>query len=115
MPTKQDSQPRIIAETVLIANGASASAELDCYGGQLMGVILPSAMTGTTIGLQVSDQSGGTYVALKDGASDLALTSAASKYIYFDPKYTEGIRFAKIVSGSAEGAQRSLIALLKLR
>lgn len=115
MPLKQDTQPRIIAETVLILNGQTVSNEFDTYGCQLMGVILPSAMTGNTIGIQVSDAAGGTFVPLKDGASDLALTSVASKYIYFDPKYTQGMRYCKLASSGAEGAQRSLIVLMKIQ
>lgn len=99
---------------VVIASGGTDSAEIDLTGGYtLVGVILPATMTGTTIGLKVAKQSGGTYVPIKDGASDVALTSAASKCIYFDTKYTLCARYVKIVSGTSEGADRTVTALYR--
>jgi hypothetical protein len=103
-----------VFKDVTIASGGTASTEIDLTGGYtLVGAFIPSAVTGTALGVSVAKASGGTFVPIKDGASDLSLTMAASKFVYIDPKYTWGARYAKLVSGSAEGADRTLTAVYR--
>ena len=95
--------------TVTVASGAAVSGEIDLTGGwTLVGAIMPSALTSTGMGVSVSNNSGGTFVNIKDGASDYSLTVAASKAVYFDPKYTNMARYAKFTTGTSEAATRTL-------
>jgi hypothetical protein len=73
----------------------------------LCGFITPAALTGTAITFQMSSD-GVTYVAVnKDGAA-LSVVVTTSKYIVVNPADFAGARFIKLVSGSAEGADRVL-------
>lgn len=87
-------------------------------GGTIMGVILPASFTGTAIGLKVSDKLGGTYVTVYDpnksgGAGDYSVACAQGKYIPLKLEYTSGMRYVKIVSGSSEGADRTLLVAVR--
>ena len=53
--------------TAAIASGQTTSGEIDLLGTTLCGFILPSALTGTALGLQMTNVSGGTYVPAQDG------------------------------------------------
>ena len=93
-----------------IANGQTTSAVVDVIGNCLCGVFIPSAFTGTTISLQASNLSTGTFYPVNDGAgSTVSLTVVAGEYTRIDPIITAGIRYLKIVSGSAEAAEREII------
>lgn len=101
-------------QDITIASGASSSAEVDLSGGYtLMGAFIPSSITGTGLGISAAVTSGGTFVPVKDGSSDLNVTMAASKYLYFDPKYTGGLRYAKLVSNGTEAGPRTITVAKK--
>ena len=94
------------ALTVTIANGQTVSTAADLAGASICGVWLPAAFTGTTLTFQASRTVDGTYGAVQG----VSLTPvAAGQFVPVDPTKFYGVRFVKVVSGSAEGAARSVI------
>ena len=92
-----------------IANGDTKTQAIDLGQATLCGVFVPSAFTGTAISFEASSTLAGTYVAVKDGlGASVSMTVAAGQYILIDPALMAGVRFLKVVSGSAEGAARVL-------
>jgi hypothetical protein len=103
------------AVPLVILNTAQESAAINLAGLSLVGIILPAAFTGTALTFEVSDSLAGTYVVLKSSTSgtSLSYTVAQGTYAAIDPKDFYGVQFLKIKSGSAEGADRTLLLSLK--
>lgn len=96
-------------ETATIASGQTVSAAVNLGGGTLVGIITPAALTGTSFTFQTSDAIDGTYVTCEDGAgAAIAKTVSASKDIKIAPTDLLRRRYLKIVSNSAEAADRTL-------
>lgn len=91
-----------------IANGATSSEAMDLRGLALVGVQFPATFTGTTVTFTMSDSFAGTYVPVYNSAGAISYTIAQARYYAIDPKDFHGIRFLKIVSGSAEGGARTV-------
>jgi len=93
----------------VIASSGTTSAAVDLKNLQLLGVIIPSAVTGTAFTLTMSKEIAGTYVTVQDGeGADYSPAMAASKYIPITPlPLSRGLRFIKIVSNASEAAQRT--------
>jgi hypothetical protein len=93
----------------VIASGQTASAAIDLTHFMLAGLTMPAAFTGTAISFQVATSLAGTYVALEDENGDpYTLTVEASKYYPVNVIHFIGGRFLKVVSGSAQGAERTI-------
>ncbi|MGE0755273.1 MAG: hypothetical protein AB7L92_08970 [Alphaproteobacteria bacterium] len=94
--------------TATISSSGTTSGAIDLSGATLCGIILPAAITGTAISLQMSNDDSGTFVTVQDGAgSDLSLSVAASKYVPISNlALVAGLRFIKLVSNASEGAER---------
>lgn len=92
---------------VVIANGQTVSGAVDLGEGVLCGLQF-ATMTGTAITIQAAEDIAGTYVlvALRGGA--LSITMASDRYITLLSEETRGLRYIKLVSGSAEGAARTI-------
>lgn len=111
--------PASVTHTAVIANGATASSACDLGlldGGQgLAGFVLPATFTGTAITFQVSvDDS--TYQALYNGNTQLSITVAQGRSYGLTADNRAllfGWRFVKLVSGSAEGGERSIKLLVR--
>ena len=100
--------------TVVIANGATASAEILLLGYAQGGFALPAAFTGASISFQVARVSGGTFLALRDDTNTvISITVAVSVAYPLPVELFAGWAAAKIVSASAEGAARTLEVVLK--
>ena len=100
-----------VLKNAVIANGGTASAEVDLGvdGFMLVGISTPT-LTGTALTFQVATASGGTFRTLeKDDGNAYTLVVESSKYYPINPDHFLGVRFLKVVSGSAEGAERTLI------
>ena len=111
MPNAGQFQPQICYNlSAVIASSDTTGAEVDLVGTQLVGFIMPAAITGTSITITMSDDTGGTFVTVQDGAgADLSFAVAASKYIPIPSlALTTGLRYIKIVSNASEGAQRTI-------
>lgn len=97
-----------------ILSGATASSAISCGGLVLVGFILPAAFTGTAITFTVSDALAGTYRPLYDAANSLVSMTVAQGRVYaVDPKNFQGVQFLKLISGSAEGADRTVVCSLR--
>lgn len=100
------------AGSFTIASSGTVSSALDLKENTLVGLLMPSAFTGTTLTFQAATSAGGTYreVVGTDGNA-ISFTVAAAKYVVIQPAVLAGVRFLKIVSGSAEGAARTVTAI----
>jgi len=74
----------------------------------VIGVQIPSAFTGTSIGLQGS-LDGTTYCPIYWEGTILAITVAASRLVMFAERYTSGIPWLKMTSNGSEAADRTVI------
>lgn len=103
--------PNAVVEylSATIANGQTVSGVVDLKKRSPVGLLLPSALTGTAITFQMSDTLDGTYVAIHSGGAALSVTVGTSRYVVLDPANFRGVRFLKLVSGSAEGAARTIL------
>lgn len=104
---------KIITKQVLIASAATTSSAIDIGGYTVVGISFPAAMTGTTTTFTIAPSYTGTYVAAYTASGALSYTTAASRYYSIDPVISHGWRYIKVVSGSAEGADRVLTLYLK--
>lgn len=95
-----------------IANGQTVGAVVDLRGQRLVGIKTPADLTGTTLTWQVSEAVDGTFYAAYH-LSTLAVTAtvlttvADDKYIALPFDKAPANCFLKLVSGSAEGADRT--------
>lgn len=96
-----------------IASGQTVGSVMNTGGQVLCGILMPAAFTGTTITFQVCNTSGGTFQPLYNSSGQVSYTVAASRYIAIDPKDFYGVAFLKLVSGSSEGATRTVICSMK--
>lgn len=99
--------------SVTIANGQTASSAISGGGMVLCGINIPAAFTGTTITFTVSSSLAGTYNPLYNSSGQVSYTVAPSRYVAIVPQDFAGVAFFKIVSGSSEGAARTLICSMK--
>lgn len=94
--------------SVTISSGSTTSGAFATEGLGVVALIMPSAFTGTTMSFTGSND-GATYNALYNtSGTALSITVAAGRNILFSPGDLVGIRFIKLVSGSTEGADRSI-------
>ena len=90
-------------QTGTIANNGTSTGEIDLQNNcELMQVILP-ALTSGTIKVTVSDTTGGTFQDLGSGVTTPATTGAYSTMFRIG-----GYRYVKVVSGTSQGAARSI-------
>lgn len=92
---------------VVIANGATDSTAVDLGEGVLCGLQF-ATMTSTAMTLHSADAIDGTFalVLLRSGA--FSITMATDRYITLLSEETRGLRFIKLIAGSAEGAARTV-------
>jgi hypothetical protein len=92
---------------VTIANGQTVSTAADISEKIVTGIEMPAAFTGTALTFQVASDSAGTFQILtKIDGTNYSVTVAAAKNVNIPALDLAGWRFVKIVSGSAEGADR---------
>jgi hypothetical protein len=94
--------------TVTIANTATVSSVLTLDRGRIpLALITPAALTGTTFTFQ-SSADGNTYVPIYYESTAYSVTVSTSRHIALDRRAFEAVKYLKIVSGSAEGALRTI-------
>lgn len=86
--------------TATIENSGSLSGAVDLGGRKLVAIDMPSSWTAASLTFQASVD-GVTYDDLYDGATERALTVAASRYLAFNIADWVSVRFLKIRSGTA--------------
>ena len=104
--------------TTTIAESATTSSVLDLTEGGLVlcGIFIPSSFTGTSLTFLASPSGADdTFVEVYSTTSGTALSYDITENTYcaIDPKDFAGIQYLQIVSGSTEGAARTLICALK--
>ena len=93
-------------QTVTVSSGQTTSDAVNLNGFGMVGLILPAALTSTTMTFTGS-QDNVTFTALYNVvATQLAITVAASRIILFSPGDFVGVNFLQLVTGSAEGSDR---------
>jgi hypothetical protein len=100
-------------QTLTIANGATTSDFCNAAMWAMFGLIMPAAFTGTTLTFTVCNTPAGTYQALYDVSNATVSLTVAVSRSYDLPAELSAWPYFKIVSGSAEGAARSLIIVKK--
>lgn len=114
MADKDQTIDKIDFENVTIASSGTDSTEVDLQGMTLCGFYMPAAFTGTAMTFKAASSSGGTFLPVEDGFGvTISKTVSASKYIKVDPVDFSGVRFLKLVSGSAEGAERTITLAIR--
>lgn len=95
--------------TATIANGQTVSGAVDLGSKRLFAIVTPAALTSTAMTFQASHD-GSTYNAVYDeSGSQLSYTVSTSRYIVISsPARWIGVRYLKVVGGSAEGGARSI-------
>lgn len=106
--------------SVTIPNGQTTSGEVSCElvtsgGYQLHAIEFPAAMTGTAVTFTASRSSGGTFGSVRNvgGSAAYSITVTASAIVPVDWQVFSTLPYVKLVSGSAEGADRTIVVHLR--
>lgn len=104
---------RLKASTATIASSGTTSNAIFIGGDSLVGIILPAAITSTTLAIHASHD-GTTYNAMYDTAGNaVSLTIAASQHLHLAPATFSSANYIKLVCGSAEGAEREIQVIFR--
>lgn len=112
---------RNATQTVTIANGASASAEINLADYAVVGIHMPAAWTAANLGWSCAEATGGTFNPTYDTAGNvLLLTTAASRHLDLvgSGDVFSSCTFAKLLSvdgagaGVNQGAERTITLIL---
>lgn len=104
---------RIMPVTIVSGSAAPATG-IDLGECRLVGITLPAEFDGTAMTFTSADSFAGTYYTVNNGAGDLSLTVAASKYVGFTKDVAEifkGIRYVKPTSGTNQSTSDTIIQL----
>ncbi len=97
---------------VTVANGGTQSGAVNLLNDQspfygLVGIVTPSALTSTTITIQPS-LDGSTFLTHADyTGTSYTIPIGTNRWIALDPAMFAGFPWVRIVTGSAEGADRT--------
>lgn len=98
---------------VTILSGQTAAVDgVGLQGKALVAIELPDTFTGTALTFE-SCSDGTNYRAVHDNGTPLSITVAQDSYSVVDPSKWFGIDMLKVVSGSAEGGDRTLKLFLR--
>jgi hypothetical protein len=101
-------------QKLTVASGQTTSGVCDCTRFSLVGVYTPGELTSTSATLE-SSVDGSTWVTVMQvtGTEVESATVAASRYVPLSVQVMNGIQRARIVCGSAEGADREFICVTR--
>jgi hypothetical protein len=97
--------------TATIASSATVSDSITVptNGRSLIGIIIPAAMTGSTLTFKASyDGTNYDPVYFESTLLSITIPTGARRFIALDPKYFDGALYLQLVSGSAEAATRTI-------
>lgn len=101
------------AQSVTVANAGTTSSAIQIGGASMVALILPAALTSTTVTFTASDTQAGTFVPVyKSDGTAVSATVAASRAVAL-PVELFPFNWIKLVTGSAEGAARTIKVLRK--
>lgn len=115
MANKWDYQDKLAFVNMTITTGEATTPTdgVDLIGMSLVGVFIPSTFDGTAITLTACNTQGGTYLPVYDKAGNAyTITTAASRYVYFNPADFAGIRFIKFVTGTSQTTTSTVFVLV---
>lgn len=98
--------------TLTIANGATTSDKFAAGGHVIFGLVVPSAFTGTSLTFSVSADDS-TYQTLYDNTGTVVSLTVSTSRSFDLPTALAAWPYFKIISGSSEGAARSLVVVAK--
>jgi len=98
----------ITQEVATIAAGATVSSAVDLKYKTLCGIQLPAAFTGVVLSFQTATTLAGTYQNMYQNGVIYQQTVTQGTYVILTPSIFAGVQYIKIVSGTAEGAARTL-------
>lgn len=101
---------RIANFTATIANGQTESSTVQLGSFRLAGVFIPAAFTGVALTFRGSYDGTNFFPVHTAAGAALSVTVAAGRYVILNPDDFLGLRYIRFVSGSAEGALRTLQA-----
>jgi hypothetical protein len=116
MTNSADYSPVVCSDIVCtILSGATESDAKDLRGTMLLALDMPGTFTGTAITFLHALEIDGTFKQVTVGSTGNAytVTVAANKTVTVDPFTFAGLRFLKVKSGSAEGADREVTLLTR--
>lgn len=97
-----------LTDTVVIANGGTISTSLTLENNRIpLAIITPSALTGTAFTFNVSND-GSTFTPLYYESTAYSITTSTSRHHALNRAAFEGVKFLQVVSGTAEGAARTI-------
>ncbi len=97
-----------LTDTVTIANGATVSSTLTMEGSRIpLAILTPAALTGTTLTFKQSSDNA-TFYPIYYESTSYSVTVSTSRHVALDRRAMEGVKYFQVVSGSAEGASRSI-------
>jgi hypothetical protein len=98
--------------TATIASGQTVGAAFYVGAKVPVSLQMPASFTGASVSFQGSNDNV-TYQAIYSGSAAYSETVTASKDVALDPNILAGFPYLKIVSASAEGADRSIVVLTR--
>ena len=104
---------------ITVAVDSSVAAAIDVGDGGLVAIQMPSAWTAASLTFQASADLNGTYYDVYDiTGTELAITTAASRYVALNASTFAGLRYIKIRSGTTgtpvvQGANRTIRTLVR--
>lgn len=99
--------------TATIASGGTVSSAIDIREYAIFGMVIPAAFTGIAITFQVCATSGGTFQGLYNTSGNAVSVTVAQGRSYDVPTEVASWPYVKLVSGSAEAADRTLTLVMK--
>lgn len=90
-----------------ILNGQTVSNAVNINGERIAGIDLGATLTGTALTIQNAADGTNFRAAYVPGGTAISYTVAGARFLKFDPPL-EGYNRIKLVSGTAEGADRTL-------
>lgn len=104
---------RLAMLDITISSGGTTSSALNLNGLSLVGITFPTSFTSTSVSFTGSTAIGGTYRAVYDTSGAISYTIAQNRYYSLDPVKFQGLKYLKIVTGSAEAYERTVTLHLK--
>lgn len=100
------------ADSFVIANGETESTAVYTHGDMVTALHIPASFTGTSVSFKVASAIDGDYLPLHslDGAL-YSVPVAAGTQATLDILIMATVNFLKVVSNSAEGAEREIVAV----
>lgn len=106
-----------VTKTLTIANGGTTTEAFPMYHGTILGFQMPATFTGTAITFTGCATKGGTYVPVYDSDGNAVSVAVAASRGYTlsgaEADAVLGHNYIKLVSGSSEGAARSIVVTVR--